>query len=100
MMAQQYISIAGIKPTDPNNPPPRRDMKDWFEESLANPDGESAKQVSLFIQALRKFQDQPFVGNSPTKLGQPDPRLSFVQIAGESEFLELSYCCKIDLTPN
>jgi hypothetical protein len=88
MMAQHYILITGIKPADPNNPPSRRDMKDWFEEGLADPDGESAKRVSLFIQALRRFQDQPFVGNGPTKPGQPDPRLSLVQTAGELELLE------------
>lgn len=77
-MGSQYYPITGIATANPNKPP-RREISDWYAAGLRDEKSEAGLQVSLFIQALSRFQRK-----SPIGTDNVNAKLSYYRIASES----------------
>jgi hypothetical protein len=77
-MAPHY-PITGIKVDDVNNVPNRVEIQEWYQKAISGTNSEAALQLSLFLHALERFQNQKFFGPN---VKEQDAELSYYRIAG------------------
>jgi hypothetical protein len=81
-MATHY-PITGIKVDDPNNVQSRFEIQEWYQKAISGTNSEAALQLSLFLHALERFQDEKFLG---ANVKEKDAQLSYFRVAGISQF--------------
>jgi tyrosinase len=86
-----HYPITGIKVDDPNNVPSRFEIQEWYQKAMSGTNSEAALQLSLFLHALERFQDEKFLG---ANVKEKDAQLSYFRVAGISQL----FLHKMDLT--